>query len=89
MKNLSGIIKQISLISQFGLSLIVPLFMCLALAWVLNVKAGWGLWIYIPAFFFGLGSSFMTAYKFYLLQNKNTEREKREDKQRVYFNTHE
>lgn len=89
MKNFSGIIKQISLISQFGLSLIVPLFMCLGGAWLLTEKAGVGLWIYIPAFFFGLGSSFMTAYKFYLLQNKNTEKEKKDEKKRVYFNTHE
>lgn len=89
MKNMSAIFKQLSLISQFGLSLIVPLLMCLGGAWLLNVKAGWGLWIYIPGFFFGLGSSFMTAYKFYLLQNRNTEKEKKNEKPKVYFNTHE
>lgn len=89
MKKYSNIFNQIILISQFGLSLVVPLVMCLGIAWLLNVKAGWGLWVYFPGFVFGLGSSFMTAYNFYLLQLKKTEKTEKDTKKRVSFNTHE
>lgn len=87
MKDLSGIIKQLSLIAQLGISLITPLLMCIFFAWFLNTKAGFGTWIYFLGFFFGLGSSAMTAYKVYLLQVKRDE--KRDGKDKVYFNTHE
>ena len=36
-----------------------------------------GYWIYIPAFFFGLGGSCMTAYKVYLSVCKKEEEEKK------------
>lgn len=82
----SKIFQQIAMVTQFGLSLVVPLLMCIGGAWLLNNKAGVGLWIYIPGFIFGLGSSFVTAYKFYQIESKKAHKE---EKTTVSFNCHE
>ncbi len=85
MKNdLSKIFKHLTLLTQLGLSLIMPLLMCLAFCWFLTYKFGVGVWVYILGFFFGLGASFMTAYKFYMSQT----RKNKDDKKKVSFNRH-
>ena len=43
----SKIIKQLTLLTQLGLSLIMPLLMCLAFCWFLTYKFGVGVWVYI------------------------------------------
>lgn len=87
MKNLTDIMKNLTMLTQFGMSFITPVFLCLALCWWLNVYVGLGGWIYIPGFFFGLGGSFTVAYKLYL---KVTEQQKKKDagKKRHSFNRH-
>lgn len=87
MDNWSKVMKNITLVTQFGLSLVIPLMMCIGICWLLTTKAGVGLWVYIPGFIFGLGSSFMTAYKFYLHEVKKAEKE--EKKNPVSFNSHD
>lgn len=88
MKQWSNFIKQITLLTQFGLSLITPLLVCLALSWWLTSKTGIGEWIFIPGFFFGLGSSGMVAYKLYLSVSKQEKKEKAKKKNKVSFNRH-
>lgn len=88
MKQWSNFIKQITLLTQFGLSLITPLLVCLALSWWLTSKTGIGEWIFIPGFFFGLGSSGMVAYKLYLSVSKQAKKEKAKKKNKVSFNRH-
>ena len=85
MKQWTGFFKQITLLTQFGLSLITPLLMCLAGSWFLTSKTGLGAWIYIPGFFFGLGGSAMVAYKLYLGMMKE---EKKKKKDIISFNRH-
>ena len=55
MKNWADMLKNITMLTQFGLSFVTPVFLCLALCWWLNIHMGVGAWVYIPGFFFGLG----------------------------------
>lgn len=82
----NSIVKNIALLGQLGLSVIMPLLLCIALCWYLTTRLEVGMWVYIPGFLFGLGSSFMTAYKFYLAQVQKDKKE--EKKTRVSFNKH-
>ena len=84
--DISKIMKRLTLLTQFGLSLIMPLLMCLAFCWYLTYRFNAGVWVYIPGFFFGLGASFMTAYKFYL---SVTAKEKEGKKPPMSFNSHQ
>ena len=65
MKQWTGILKQISMLTQFGLSFITPLLLCLGICYLLCSRVGLGGWIYILGFFFGLGGSFTVAWKMY------------------------
>ena len=86
MKQWNGIFRQLAMLSQFGLSLITPLLVCLAASWLLSARMGLGGWVYIPGFFFGMGGSAMVAYKHYLLTMK--EEKKKKKKERISFNRH-
>ena len=86
MKHWADFTKNLTMLTQFGISLITPLLLCLALCWWLNSRFGWPAWIYIPGFFFGMGGSVMVAYKLYLTVMK---KEKKNDKKKkVSFNRH-
>ncbi len=87
MKEWTSLMKNLTLLTQFGLSFITPLLMCLGICWLLQTKTGAGAWVYIPGFFFGLGSSGMVAWKLYV---SVTEKEKRREKKKgISFNNHE
>lgn len=86
MKDLVTISQRLIMVGQFGLSLLMPLLMCLGGCYLLISKLGLGLWIYIPGFVFGLGGGFMTAYKFWLAVSRR-EKEKGE-KEPPAFNLH-
>ena len=88
MKRWSQILKQFALVSQLGLSLIMPTLLCLLACMLLTTYAGVGAWIYIPGFILGLGSSFMTAYKFYQAVIRKEEAAGRKDKDKISFNSH-
>lgn len=88
MKEWNRIFSQLAMIAQFGLSLIMPLLLCLLVCYLLNAKCGVGEWVYLLGFFFGLGGSFTTAYKFYLTVMKKEERNKEKEKPKVSFNKH-
>ena len=85
MKEWSKAFRNLSILSQFGLSLVMPLLLCLFVAYQLRERFSLSYWIYLPAFFFGLAASFMTAYKFYLSVSKK--KKKQETKDRA-FNQH-
>ena len=86
MKKWTEIIKNVSLLTQFGLSLVTPLLLCLFICWWLCGFFGLGGWIYIPGFFFGMGGSATVAYKFYLSVNK--QEKKKHKRNKIYFNRH-
>lgn len=82
-------IKNLAILTQFGLSLITPLLMCLAVCWWMTSRFGIGGWIFIPGFFFGMGGSGMVGYKLYLSVMSQEKKEKQKRKQTVSFNRHE
>lgn len=71
-------VKNLALISQLGLSLMMPLLLMLFLCNFFVEKYSLPSWIYLPGLLFGLGGSGMTAYKFYLAFGKEGEKRKRD-----------
>ncbi|MBR2188946.1 MAG: AtpZ/AtpI family protein [Eubacterium sp.] len=71
MRRRREILKNLSILTQLGLSLIMPVLLCLFLCWFLVSRAGLPVWIYVPGILFGLGGSVMTAYKFYKMIMKD------------------
>ena len=87
MKDLNKLMKNVVMVGQLGLSFIMPtLIMVLLCGWLCS--KGWGAWIYIPGFILGLGSSFLTAYKFYKAEIDKEKKENEGKKAKVYFNNH-
>ena len=86
MKNLSEILKHISMLGQLGLNIIIPIIVCVLVCWLLTDKAGVGEWVYVPGLILGIGASFMSGYKFYLSETKKAAKDK--DKNKVSFNKH-
>ena len=83
----SKLMTQFAMVGQLGLSLVIPLLLCIGACYLLTTRAGAPGWIYIIGFFFGLGGSMMTAYKVYLEVTRKTEGKKR-GKEEVSFNKH-
>ena len=81
----SEILKHLTLLSQLGLTLIMPVLLCMGACWLLTSKIGLGGWVYIPGFILGIGASCTTAYKVYLSVMRRQENKKRDG---VNFNRH-
>ena len=86
MKQWMKIYKDILMLSQLSLSFITPILLCLAICWWLSSRIG--MWVYIPGFLLGLGSSFMVAYKFFLSVIKKEDKDKEGKKQKASYNKH-
>ena len=88
-KRMSEILGQFAMVGQLGLSLLMPLLMCLVACYLLCAKLSIGGWVYIPGFILGLGGSMTTAYKVYLSVIHKEEKKKKANKSNeVYFNKH-
>ncbi len=96
MKKYSDLVKSLTLLTQFGLSLITPLLLCLFISYLLCEKAGLGPWVYLAGFFFGLGGSGTFAWKFFQMTEKQEEKrelmdakdQKKKRKDTISFNDH-
>ena len=86
MKDWVEISQRLIMLGQLGLSLMMPILICLGICYLLVTKAGLGLWIYIPGFIFGLGASFMTAYKMWL--SVTAKEKKKAQEEPPAFNRH-
>ena len=79
------IFAQLTLLAQLGLSLAMPILMCLGACYLLCTRLGVGLWVYLPGMILGLGASFMTAYKVYLsVTGKEEKKQKRGENEKNY-----
>lgn len=85
MNRFTNVAKRITMIGQLGLSILMPTLLCILLCWYITSKTEVGSWIYILGFVFGMGASFMTAYKFFQAEVMKS---KKEQKKRVSFNSH-
>lgn len=81
------IFAQLTLLGQLGLSLAMPLLMCLGACYLLCTRLHVGMWVYLPGMILGLGASFMTAYKVYLAVTKKEKKSERGVYERS-FNKH-
>ena len=86
MKNLSEILKHISMLGQLGLNIIIPIILCVLGCWLLTDKAGVGEWVFIPGLILGIGGAFMSGYKFYLSESKKAKKDTDENK--ISYNKH-
>ena len=86
MKDLSKIMTQLTLVGQLGLSLATPLLLCLFVCYLLISKLSAPAWIYIPGFILGIGSSMMTAWKFYTAVISRDNKKKKDST--ISFNDH-
>ena len=88
-RNVSKLIGQFAMVGQLGLSLLMPLLMCLFACYLLVSKLSAPVWIYIPGFILGLGASMTTAYKVYLSVVQKEEKKKiKRNPNEVYFSKH-
>ena len=86
MKDWVNISQRLIMLGQLGLSLVMPVLICMGACYLLTSRVGLGLWIYFPGLIFGLGSSFMTAYKLWI---KVIERERKKgEEEPPAFNSH-
>ena len=85
--DMRDVFRNLALASQFGISFVSPLLMCVGICWWLTDRFGLGGWVYIPGFFFGLGCSFTVAYKLYLSVTDRLKKE--EKKKKISFNKHQ
>ena len=89
MKQWSEIIRNVTMLSQLGLSLITPVLICLAVCWLIVSKTGAGGWVYIPGFFLlVLEVPGQWHIKFYLSINRQQKKENKKKKNKVSFNRH-
>ena len=85
----SRLIGQFAMVGQLGLSLLMPLLMCLALCYLLVTKLSTPIWVYIPGFILGLGASMTTAYKVYLsVVHKEEKKKLKRDPNEVNISRH-
>ena len=88
-KRISQLAGQFAMVGQLGLSLLMPLLLCLFGCYLLVSKLSVGAWVYIPGFILGLGSSMMTAYKVYLsVVHKEEKKKIKRNPNEVYFSKH-
>ena len=88
-RNVSKLIGQFAMVGQLGLSLLMPLLMCLFACYLFVSKVSAPVWIYIPGFILGLGASMTTAYKVYLSVVQKEEKKKiKRNPNEVYFSKH-
>lgn len=76
----SEIGRNITMIGQLGVSLVVPVLLCLFGCYYLNTRFSIGGWVYIPGLILGIGSSCMTAWKTYQSVTKGGRQEKENDR---------
>ncbi len=88
MSNWQQISQRLVMVGQLGLSLLMPLVLCLLACFWLNTRLSAPLWIYLPGFLLGLGGSFMTAYKFWLRVRKEEEEKQKKEGRPVSFSSH-
>lgn len=82
----SNVLKQISWLSQLGLSIIMPMLICVLICVWLTNRFDIGGWVFIPGFILGLGASFTTGYNFYLSESHKSKKDSNDRKRG--FNRH-
>ncbi len=88
MKQWSEIIRNVTMLSQLGLSLITPVLICLAVCWLIVSKTGAGDGFISPVFSLVLEVPGQWHINFIFLLTDSREKENRKKKNKVSFNRH-
>lgn len=88
-KELNKTLTNLIYVGQLGLDLIMPVLLCMAGAWYLDSRLGWGAWVYFPALILGLGAGGVTFKKFYhRVVMKGIKKPKKDRPKNVSFSRH-
>lgn len=86
MKGLYKALEDLVWLTQLGLSILLPLLLCLGGCWWATNRWGWPLWVYLPGILLGLAAG---AQNFWVFAKERLDRAKREHPRRVGFNSHQ
>lgn len=78
MNGLYKALENLVWVGQLGLSLLMPLVLCLALCWWLNTSVGVGGWVYLPGLLLGLGAGGVNFRDFARRWLKQTQKEQKD-----------
>ena len=70
------VMKDLCWVGQLGLSLIMPLLLCILACWWAVTRFQLPPWLYIPAVALGLGGGAVTAREFYRMTMRRGEKTK-------------
>jgi len=73
-------------LTQLGLTMLLPLVMCLGACWWAVEHWGWPMWLYIPAVLLGLAAG---GQNFWSFAKQRINRAKKEKTSRIGFNSHQ
>ncbi len=70
------VMRDLCWVGQLGLSLIMPLLLCLLACWWAVNRFQLPFWLYIPAVILGFGGGVVTAREFYRMTMRRGKKEK-------------
>ena len=86
MKGLYKALEDLVWLTQLGLSILLPLLLCLGGCWWATNRWDWPLWVYLPGILLGLAAG---AKSFWVFAKERLDRAKQEHPRRVGFNSHQ
>lgn len=86
MKGLYKALEDLVWLTQLGLTMLIPLVLCLGGCWWAVTNWGWPAWLYLPAILLGLASG---AQNFLAFSRRLTRRAQKDENTRVGFNSHQ
>lgn len=91
MKSIAKALEDLVWVSQLGLSLIMPLLLCMGLCYWLTTQHGVGYWVYLPAFVLGIGAGGASFWNFWKLTQRRARQNEKERKtnKTISFNRHD
>ena len=88
MKGFYHVLEDLVWLTQLGLTMLLPLVMCLGGCWWAVEHWGWPQWCFLPAVLLGLASGAQNFWVFARARLKKAERDSRDDARRKGFNQH-
>lgn len=76
MKSWMKVMQDLAWLTQLGISLVAPPFLCAGAAWWLWTRMDMPAWIMLPALVLGFGGSVASAWGFYRLMQRKAAHKK-------------
>lgn len=86
LKGLYKVLEDLVWLTQLGLTMLLPLVMCLGGCWWAVTRWGWPMWLYLPAILLGLAAG---GQNFWVFARGRLRRAQKDPNRRVGFNRHE